>query len=77
MDEKSMARALGLLPRAQPIELVKGLVVTMSVREGTGLVRRYVYQSQTIFRDLAIIEAYKAVRLEGLTPWALLDVEQG
>jgi hypothetical protein len=70
-----MRRALGLAPRAARIEITEGLMVTLSVRAGGGITKRYVRRTQSILRHLAIIEAEQAARREGYTPWALLDVE--
>jgi predicted DNA-binding transcriptional regulator len=75
MNEKSMARFLGLAPKAQPTAVTRGLVVVMSVRKGgVGPILRYTHPTNTISRLEAQIEAQQAARREGLTFWTLLDI---
>jgi len=71
-----MRRHLGLAPKAEHKSgRTMGLCVILSVRKGyQGLTQRYTYQSSTLSRLAAEIDAKKAARAEGFTPWALLDV---
>lgn len=73
--EASMARALGLRPKARPATITPGLSVTLSVRQGgTGTVRRFEFTSNTISRLQAQIDAEKAARAHGLTVWAVISI---
>lgn len=75
MNESSMARFLGLAPKAKRIGLTPGLTVVMTVRRNNfGPVERFVHPTQTLSRLEAEIEATKEARKKGLTFHALLDI---
>lgn len=73
--ESSMRRALGLAPKAKAAAITPGLQVTLIVRpRNGGQARRFYFTSSSISRLQAQIEAEKAARTEGLTPWAVISI---
>lgn len=73
--EASMRRALGLAPKAKVAAITPGLKVILSVRPGDGgRVRRFYFTSCSISRLQAQIDAEKAARAKGLTPWAVISI---
>jgi hypothetical protein len=78
LTERDMRRALGLVPeRSAPVaEAPSSMRVTLSVRHPDGgLPFKYEHRSKTISRTLAVINAQRSAREQGLRVYALLDVE--
>lgn len=84
---REMSRALGLAPIDSETErrenarkldhygVTPGLHIVLSVQKGNiGTTRYYCYQSKTLIRDIAVMEAKKEARQNGFTTLCLLDV---
>lgn len=74
MNEASMARFLGLAPKAKPTCITRGLVVVYTARCANGSYTRFVHRSNTISTLEAQIDAKKAMRKKKMTPHALLEI---
>lgn len=84
---REMSRALGLAPidaeterreNAKKLDrfgVTPGLHIVLSVQKGnTGTTRYYCYQSKTLIREIAVMDAKKEARQNGYTALCLLDV---
>lgn len=76
MNEVSMARALGLKPKAVKAERTPGLTVVLAVRHSWGgLPWRFTYNASTISVLEAQCLASQEARRQGLRIHALLEIE--
>lgn len=75
MDERSMARALGLAPKAKTVGKTPSLRVILSVRhQWGGNPLRFEHVEPTVSRLLAEVEACKAARAAGYQVWCTLEI---
>lgn len=75
MDERTVARALGLIPKAQAATRTPSLKVVLSVRhQWGGRPLRFEHVEPTVSRLLAEVEAHKAARKQGYQVWCTLEI---